>query len=160
MDKGSHGRKDRLIKEKLHNVYREGDKSLETAACTNCGALHTNGRWSWDEPPKDAKETICPACRRIIDRYPAGHIELKGEFYTERKDEILSLVQNVESKEKQTRPLERIMAIENGGETTLVTTTGIHVARRIGEALSRAYKGELSFQYADAEKRIRVYWER
>ena len=30
MDKGSHGRKDRLIKEKLHNIYRERDKSLET----------------------------------------------------------------------------------------------------------------------------------
>jgi len=41
-----------------------------------------------------------------------------------------------------------------------VTTTGIHVARRIGEALARAYKGDLSYQYAEGEKRIRVYWRR
>ena len=52
------------------------------------------------------------------------------------------------------------MAIEAGQSQTLVTTTGIHVARRIGEALARAYKGDLSYQYAAAEKRIRVYWQR
>ncbi|MEW5959538.1 MAG: BCAM0308 family protein [Chloroflexota bacterium] len=160
MDKGSHGRKDRLIKEKLHNVYRERDKSLETTVCPECGALYMNGRWSWEQPPEQAHETTCPACRRIADRYPAGHIELKGSFFTEHRSEILSLVQNVEQKEKEARPLERIMAIENNQDTSLVTTTGIHVARRIGEALARAYKGDLSFQYAEAEKRIRVYWKR
>jgi hypothetical protein len=52
------------------------------------------------------------------------------------------------------------MGIEAGQNHTLVTTTGIHVARRIGEALGRAYKGDLSYQYADGEKRIRVYWQR
>ena len=41
-----------------------------------------------------------------------------------------------------------------------VTTTGIHQARRIGEALSRAYKGDLTIQYADGEQSIRVYWQR
>lgn len=160
MDKGSHGRKDRLIKEKLHTVYREGDKSLEPAVCINCGVLYMNGRWSWEKPPEQVNKTTCPACRRIADRYPAGHIELKGSFFAERRDEILSLVQNVEKREKEARPLERIIAIENKHEFTVVTTTGIHVARRIGEALSRAYKGELSLQYGDAEKRIRVHWER
>jgi NMD protein affecting ribosome stability and mRNA decay len=160
MDKGSHGRKDRLIKEKLHNIYRERDKSLETTVCTSCGALYMNGRWSWDEPPEQVNETTCPACRRVVERYPAGHIELKGSFFTEHRAEILSLIQNVEQKEKEARPLERMMAIEDGSNSTLVTTTGIHVARRIGEALARAYKGDLSLQYADAEKRIRVYWER
>ena len=160
MDKGSHGRKDRLIKEKLHNIYRERDKSLETTVCTKCGALHTNGRWTWEKPPTQASTTICPACRRIADRYPAGHVELKGMFFTERRDEILSLVYNVEKREKEARPLERIIAVMNDKDHTLVTTTGIHVARRIGEALARAYKGDLSFQYAEAEKRIRVYWQR
>ena len=160
MDKSSHGRKDRLIKEKLHNVYREGDKSLGPTVCTECGALYISGRWSWEEPPERANKTICPACRRIADRFPAGHVELKGSFFSEHRAQILNLVRNVEDREKAERPLERIMSIEDGRDHTLVTTTGIHVARRIGEALSRAYKGELSYQYADAEKRIRVYWQR
>jgi hypothetical protein len=45
-------------------------------------------------------------------------------------------------------------------EPALVTTTGLHLARRLGEALARAYKGELSFRYADEEASIRVYWQR
>lgn len=160
MDKGSHSRKDRLIKEKLHNIYRERDKSLETTVCTQCGVLYLNGRWTWGNPPEQAGETICPACRRIADRYPAGHVELKGVFFIDRRDEILSLVHNVEKREKEARPLERIISIVNDKDHSLVTTTGIHVARRIGEALARAYKGDLSFQYADGEKRIRVFWQR
>ena len=160
MDKGSHGRKDRLIKEKLHNVYRERDKSLGPTVCTGCGALYVDGRWSWEQPPDQARETICPACRRIADRFPAGHVELKGLFFDEHRDEILNLVRNTENREKADRPLERIMSIEDGRDHTLVTTTGIHVARRIGEALARAYSGDLSYHYAEAEKRIRVYWQR
>jgi len=50
--------------------------------------------------------------------------------------------------------------MSNGKGTMLVTTTGVHLARRIGEALSRSYKGEFSFQYGDGEKTLRVYWER
>jgi hypothetical protein len=160
MSKGLYGRKDRLIKEKQHNIYREGDKSLETAQCTECGVLFLNGRWSWEEPPAETKETICPACRRIADRYPAGHIEIKGSFFAEHREELLNLIRNTEKQEKGQYPLERIMSITDQKNHTLITTTGIHIARRIGEALSRAYKGELSFQYADAEKRIRVYWQR
>ena len=160
MDKGLHGRKDRLLKEKLHNVYREGDKSLGPTVCKECGALYTDGRWSWEEAPAQAGETICPACRRIADRYPAGYIELSGSFFDERRDEVLNLIRNVEGREKAERPLERIMSIDVSPTQTLVTTTGIHVARRIGEALARAYKGDLSYQYADGEKRIRVSWQR
>ena len=160
MDKGSYGRKDRMIKEKLHNVYRERDKSLEPTICGECGALYVDGRWSWEKAPEQAGQTTCPACRRIADRFPAGHIELSGPFLAEHRDEILNLIRNIEGREKAERPLERIMSIENESGGMLVTTTGIHVARRIGEALARAYKGELSFQYAEAEKRIRVFWQR
>ena len=160
MDKGTHGRKDRLIKEKLHSVYREGDRSLGPAVCTECGAMYVNGRWSWEKPTEAVNGIICPACRRIADRFPAGQIELKGSFFDEHRDEILNLVHNIEDREKADRPLERIMSVEAERDHTMVTTTGIHVARRIGEALSRAYKGDLSYQYAEAEKRIRVYWQR
>ena len=41
---------------------------------------------------------------------------------------------------------------------TSITTTGVHLARGIGEALARSYKGELSLQYPEADKSVRVYW--
>jgi hypothetical protein len=52
------------------------------------------------------------------------------------------------------------MNIKDESDHTLLTTTGVNIARRIGEAISRSYNGNFSFQYADGEKSIRVYWER
>ena len=42
----------------------------------------------------------------------------------------------------------------------LVTTTDPHLARRIGEALHHAYKGELDYHYNKEEKLLRVVWRR
>lgn len=160
MSKRIYGRQDRLLKEKRHDTYKERGKWPEPTLCKECGALFINGRWSWGKLPIKANKALCPACRRISDNLPAGYIELKGIFFQEHYDEILNLTRNVEQQEKNERPLERIMAIIDEKDHTLVTTTGIHIARRIGEALSRSYNGDLSFQYAEGEQNIRVYWQR
>ena len=70
------------------------------------------------------------------------------------------MLRNVEEREKDAHPLERIMAVTEDESHTLVTTTGVHLARRLGEALARAYKGDLSFQYGDGEQSIRLQWHR
>jgi NMD protein affecting ribosome stability and mRNA decay len=154
------GRKDKLIKEKRHDVYEARQKLKDPALCAKCGALYKSGRWTWKEPPATAAKTTCPACRRIADGYPAGFVEVKGPFFQEHREDILHLIHNVEALEKKQHPLERIMSeTEKKGQVSL-TTTGIHVARAIGDALAKAYKGELSFKYPDAEKTLRVRWER
>ncbi len=155
-----HGRKDRLIKEKRHDVYQERSKWPENSRCTECGALYVNGRWTWQEAPAQSYDLVCPACRRIKDRYPAGYLEIKGPFFVEHETEILNLITNVETQEKTEHPLERIIATTRKNSLWLVTTTGAHIARRIGEALFRAYKGELTFQYIEEDKVIRVSWQR
>jgi len=160
MSKGLYGRQDRLLKERRHDTYYDRNKLAEPTLCPECGALFVKGRWTWQESSKKTNQASCPACRRIAERYPAGYIELKGSFYAEHQAEILNLIRNTEKQEKAERPLERIMSITDRASHTLVTTTGIHLARRIGECLSRSYKGDLSFQYAEAEQRIRVYWQR
>ena len=101
-----------------------------------------------------------PACRRIADKFPAGYIEMQGGFFAEHRDEVLNLVRNVEDKEKTNHPMERIMAIEKRPDRTLVTTTGIHIARGIGGALSSAYNGEISIRYLDGENCVKVHWTR
>ena len=160
MDRGVYGRKDRLIKERRHDPYRERGKWPEPTSCGRCGAVFANGRWTWQTIEGEVHETICPACRRIADNYPAGYVELKGAFFEEHHEEISNLVFNEEGREKNERPLERIISVKDNKDHTLVTTTGVHVARRIGEALARAYGGELTFQYADGERSIRVFWQR
>lgn len=160
MDRSSYGRKDRLVKEREHDVYRSRAKLPDSTLCSECGAVFRNGRWIWTSPPHDAKEIICPACRRIADRFPAGLIELQGTFFAVHHDEILNLVKNVEKKEKANHPMERIMSIEERSDRTVVSTTGIHVARGIGSALSSAYDGELSLRYLDDEAGIQICWVR
>jgi hypothetical protein len=113
-----------------------------------------------EKPPEKVKPIICPACRRVADNYPAGFIELKGAFFAEHRGEIMNLVRNIERDEKGAHPLERIGSITDESGHTLVTTTGVHIARRIGEALSRSYRGQLTYQYAESAKSIRVYWQR
>lgn len=154
------GRKDRLIKQKRIDAYQQMHNPPEPTVCSKCQALFANGRWTWKPPPSDSNESTCPACRRIIDNYPAGFITIKGEFYILHRDNILNLVKNVENQEKRGRPLERIMNIDRQNDQAIITTTGIHVARRIGEALSKSFKGDLSIQYADADKNVRVNWSR
>lgn len=160
MTTGQYGRRDRLIKERRHDVYEEQGKWPDSTVCTECNALYVDGRWSWKETKQSAKEVVCPACKRIADRYPAGYLEIGGPFFVENRKEIMSLVRNVEKQEKNEHPLERIIAIADEKDHVLVTTTGIHVARRIGEALSRSYQGDFSFQYADDQDTIRISWNR
>lgn len=160
MDKGSFGRKDRLVKEREHDVYHSRTKQQDPAQCADCGVAYIKGRWVWRVPPQNARITTCPACRRVADRFPAGHVELQGRFFEMHHDEILNLVYNVERKEKANHSMERIMGIEDRNGCAKVTTTGIHVARGIGAALERAYRGNLSMRYLDADNCIRVNWSR
>jgi NMD protein affecting ribosome stability and mRNA decay len=160
MDKGFFGRKDRLIKEDRHDTYREQGKYSDPTVCAKCGAFYARGRWSWNKAPGQCHEIVCPACRRIADKYPAGTIILEGPFFKEHREEILNLTRNVEAQEKNAHPMERIMDITHQNDHTIETTTGIHIARRIGEAIARSYKGELTCQYNRSDKSIRVWWRR
>ena len=160
MDRSSYGRKDRLMKEREHDVYRSRTKLPDATLCSGCGAVFRKGRWVWGAPPLGARKTSCPACRRTAEGLPAGRIELQGVFFGEHHDEILNLVKNVEDKEKANHPMERIMSIDERSDRTVVSTTGIHVARGIGSALSSAYAGELSMRYLDGEIGIQIRWVR
>lgn len=158
MEKGRFGRRDRLMQEERHDTYKDWGKLPEPTICGTCGSLFQNGRWSWDKATVKANVAVCPACQRIADGYPAGQVEISGEFLRDHRDDILNLIKNREGMEKEERPLERIMAINDTGDRISITTTGVHVARRIGEALSRAYQGDFSYQYGEADKSIRVSW--
>lgn len=156
--RGTVGWKERF-KDERHDPYRERVKPPEPARCPGCGSVFAKGRWSWQSAP-DAPEVLCPACRRIEASYPAGVLSVGGGFFTDHRDEVLNLIRNVEQTERAEHPLERLMAITDEDGTTLVTTTGVHLARRIGDALTRAYQGNLTVQYAESEHFVRVVWMR
>jgi len=160
MDKGQFGRRDRLIKEKRHDTYHERRKLPEPTVCSECGAVFLEGRWAWWEPAAKAHKIVCPACQRIKDNFPAGYLEILGDFHGAHREEINNLIYNLEEQEKKDHPMERLMAVIASEGRVLVTTTGIHLPRRIGEALRNAYQGELDLAYGDGEKTVRLTWRR
>jgi len=127
--------RDRLLEELVHDSYKAGKKLPEPTRCPDCAAAYINGRWSWASAAAGARQTRCPACQRIHDRFPAGFVRLEGSFLQAHREEILHLIRNHEAKEKAQHPLQRIMAIEEDAEGVTATTTDIHLARDIALAL-------------------------
>ncbi|HHG73949.1 MAG TPA: ATPase, partial [Persephonella sp.] len=72
-------RKDRLIQEYIHDPYFTKEKYPDPSICERCGVVFHEGVFQWIEPPpKNAEKMICPACRRIEDRYEGGIVVLEG----------------------------------------------------------------------------------
>lgn len=153
-------RRDELLQELVHDTYKSRKKLSEPTRCPDCGAVFQSGRWSWGGESAGAHEERCPACHRIHDRFPAGYVALQGDFFAAHREEIMNRVKNCEETEKRSHPLERLMGVEDTAEGVLVTTTGTHLARRIGDALYDAYKGSLDYHYNKEENLLRVAWQR
>jgi hypothetical protein len=126
--------------------------------CPQCGVVHAQGRWHWGTAPDGATAELCPACLRIRDRLPAGVVTLHGRFAQPRLDEMLALARHHEAAEKEEHPLNRIMRTEETVDALQITTTDIHLPRRIGEALRRAFHGELDFSFDEDAYFARIDW--
>lgn len=154
------GWREEYRQERIHDAYKSEKKLPEPTRCQDCGAVFKDGRWQWLAAPEVAHETLCPACRRIRDRLPAGYVTLLGDFFAAHRDDILHLVRNREAREKAEHPLERVMAVEDIDGGVQITTTDGHLARAIGDAVFDACKGELSVRYAPEDNLVRVRWMR
>lgn len=153
-------RHDQLRPERIHDTYKLTHKLAEPTVCKDCGAVYQQGRWQWAARPTGAQEVTCPACQRMRDHYPAGYVVIEGPYFTAHRTELMNLLRHREEREKAEHPLARIMAIEETAEGVVVTTTDLHLARDLGEALHHAHKGELDFHYNEDEQLLRVHWRR
>lgn len=152
---------ERPLLEQDIDAYRMSEKLREPTICPSCGAVYLHGRWQWVTPsPHDAVQQDCPACKRIQDNYPAGYVTLEGSFFHAHTEEIMRIIHNHEQHERAEHPLKRIISIEKIGTKTVITTTDIHLARGIAEAVKNAYHGDLSLQYTPGENLLRAYWVR
>jgi len=138
--------------------YQAQQKLNEPTTCRQCGAVYHQGRWQWGEAPTGVHKDLCPACRRINDKLPAGVIALHGNIAPEVKAQISHLARNVETAENSEHPLNRIIGFEETEEGLMISTTDIHLPRRIGEALRRAFHGEIEMYFDDGGYFMRVDW--
>ena len=149
-----------LLQEREHDPYHSRAKLKEPTVCPECNAVFHKGRWVWSAIPDNAHANLCPACHRIHDKVPAGFLTISGSFHLQHKDEINSLIHNIEEREKSEHPLKRIMGMEMQDGDLVYSFTDSHLARDIGDALHHAYQGELNYQYTDGDIMLRVSWKR
>lgn len=143
-----------------HDSYKSAKKPKEPLACGTCGAVYRAGRWLWAPAPKGAAVGICQACHRIADRRPAGLIVIEGAFLRGHGGELVALARNQEALEKQEHPLNRIMEVKERKDAIEISTTDIHLPRRIGRALKRAFHGTLAIAYDEGAYFARATWRR
>lgn len=153
-------RRDRLIKERIHDPYHVRQKPAEGTTCAGCGLVFKNGAWRKDGATAAGATTSCPACQRIRDRLPAGTVRLSGGFLSSHREEILNLARRAEEREGKNHPLHRIMQMEKEQDGVVISTTDIHLPRLIGQSLQKAYDGDLTITYGQNDYTVRVDWSR
>ena len=159
-DLGAPMRGSGVFVEHHHNAYRSDCKLPDTTMCRECHASIHDGRWQWLEAPVGSNQVLCPACRRIHDDFPAGFVSVEGDFFPKHRVELVHLVETRASHATAEHPLRRLIGAEDTPEGVMFTTTDIHLAREIGDALHAAYGGEVSFHCADEQDLLRVHWKR
>lgn len=152
-------RKDRLLHERVHDPYKLSGKPLEPSVCPVCRAVFKHGRWQWSEFwPQDAHQETCQACQRIRDHYPAGFLTLSGAFLKTHREGLFNLVRHQELCERTRHPLHRILSVEERPNQIVVTTTDIHLPKRLARAIQSAYKGRLTLHYDQGGCFVRANW--
>jgi NMD protein affecting ribosome stability and mRNA decay len=148
-----HAQQDHIL-----DPYQRQQKLDDDTVCPQCAAVYHKGRWQWGTKPENGPETLCPACRRINDKFPAGVVELRGALGRQQKEGIVRLARHQEEAESGEHPLNRIMTIDEDADGIVINTTDIHLPRRIGEAVERAFHGNLNEVFDEGGYFVRVNW--
>ncbi len=142
-------------------------KSAESVAvCPFCHIICRKRRWYSDERESaalirsGAPLRRCPACRKIVDRFPCGVVTLRGRFLRFHREDILKIARNEELRARGTNPLERIMEIRDGDDCVEVLTTEAKLAQRIGREIRKACHGNVSYKWSEDADILRVTWVR
>jgi NMD protein affecting ribosome stability and mRNA decay len=142
----------------------------ELEKCESCGAVYFKRRWvlagtmpqlAVRKREHPTKLTLCPACKRQQEGLPAGFVYLEGVFIQSHRDQIEGLLRNEAERAMEDNPLGRIMNLQEDSDGRLVVrTTTEHLAERLGQALEKAFSGEVRYDFSHENKLARVYWRR
>jgi len=89
-----------------------------------------------------------------------GIVYISGNFFNQRRDEIVNMLKNEEEKEVDHNPLDRIMGIVEDKDGVRVETTSESLAVHLGRMLYHSYGGDVEYKFSDEQKLARVFWHR
>lgn len=143
--------------------------SNEPARCSQCQAVYLNKRWQQESSATTEKKAshkselrsvVCPACRKTADGYVQGVMTLRGSYLWTHVTEICNLLRHAEERVRVKNPLERILRMEQEGDTLVIETTADKLVEHLGRALHKAHQGELHVTWNDGHEACRVQWAR
>lgn len=162
MQKGQRGIRGGL-KPHLQDPYLLRKSYKEPTLCPRCGLVYRRRRWqrmSDFDPGLAVEQHKCPACRKEEDHYVMGIVYISGDFFNQRRDEIVNMLKNEEEKEVDHNPLDRIMGIVEDKDGVRVETTSESLAVHLGRMLYHSYGGDVEYKFSDEQKLARVFWHR
>ena len=145
--------------------------------CPECQAVYYRKRWilpgtssSGDGRTQPAtKKTgkavqvpqpyICPACRKLRDRYAEGFVTIYWPNWIAHQTDVLNLIHNEEARAREDNPLARIMNIRTRPDGIDIETTTEKMAQRIGQRLRKAYHGDVQYNLSHKDKLARIEWK-
>jgi NMD protein affecting ribosome stability and mRNA decay len=104
--------------------------------------------------------TVCPACLMIAAGRFAGEVRISGTFAIGHRAEIERLIRNEARRAAEDNPLARIVRLDGVPEGLLVRTTTEHLAKRVGQALRKAFHGRVHYRFSHENKFAHVMWSR
>lgn len=105
-----------------------------------------------------AESLLCPACRRIRDRLPAGTLTLRGPYCRTHRAELLAKVRDTVTEQSAVYPLRRLMAVVERPDAVEVLFTDGHLPVIVAEALRQSFAGELEFDPSEPTGVVNVSW--
>ena len=162
MPKGQRGIRGGL-KPHLEDPYLTRKSHKEPTLCPRCGLVYKHRRWQSIpdfDPGLAVEKHKCPACRKEEDHYVMGIVKISGDFFNDRRVEIINMLKNEEKKELMHNPLDRIMGIIEDEDGTKIETTSENFAVHLGRMLYNSYGGEIEYKFSDEQKLARVFWNR
>jgi hypothetical protein len=147
--------------------YRGELKPSGNPHCSTCHAVNIRGKWL---PEKDAvrelrklrqragRATMCPACRQMQEHYAMGVIELHGDRWKDRSDQVFETIEHTEQIARARNDQERVLWSRTYRGVTKVYVSLPELARMIGRTLQRSFKGKTEYVGSTEEPYIRVVW--
>ncbi|NQU83803.1 MAG: hypothetical protein HQ536_03770 [Parcubacteria group bacterium] len=134
--------------------------------CSECDAVYYDKHWHTNKKyaavlrgQKGVKAEPCPECKNVKSSSFEGEVALKNLPLSEKKTEILNLVRNVGKRATKRDPEDRIIKIEDKGNTVRILTTENQLAVSIGKQLDSAFKGgSLKIKWSEKNALARVIW--
>ncbi|MCC7008480.1 MAG: hypothetical protein IT184_06660 [Acidobacteria bacterium] len=137
--------------------------------CERCGAAYIKRRWVAAGVPQvesvktlaAPKMVVCPACRMAADGRFAGEVRTGGAFLATHHADIEHLIRGEAGRAAEDNPMARILSMTfEAPDRLIVRTTTEHLAKRLGEALHKAYHGTVHYGFSHENKFAHVTWMR